>query len=364
MKICFFAPGRSVHSYRWIEYFSKKGHQIHWFSLEPFEQGIKIENISFYYYPVKKSPLKFLHLFLVALKIKKMLKIIKPNVLHVHSVAAYGFLELISGFHPCVATAWGSDVLMAQKCCLRKYLARRILKTFDFITTDALHMIKAMIKLGADKNKMKIIYFGVDTEKFSPRAKNIDLVKSLGIEDKPVIISLRTLRPVYNIETLIKSVVLVCKVFPQAQFVIAGTGPEEKKLKDLAHSLSISSNIKFVGNISIELIPDYLNSSDLYVSTSLSDAGIAASTAEAMASAVPVIVTNSGENVRWVEDGKMGFVIPIKSPEILAEKIIYLLENEQARKDMGLKARALIEEKNCYDKEMAKMQDVYLVLGK
>jgi len=102
-----------------------------------------------------------------------------------------------------------------------------------------------------------------------------------------------------------------------------------------------------------------LNNADIYVSTSLSDSGLAASTAEAMASGLPVIVSDSGDNRQWVDDNKGGFVIPLKSPEILAEKIIYLLKNKTLLKSFGEYNRKIIEERNNYHKEMGKMEKLY-----
>jgi len=98
---------------------------------------------------------------------------------------------------------------------------------------------------------------------------------------------------------------------------------------------------------------------DVYVSTSLSDAGIAASTAEAMACRLPVVVTDVADNKKWVDNGVNGFVVPIKDPKSLAEKIIYLLQNENIRKKFGKINRKIIEEKNNYYKEMKKMEDIY-----
>jgi glycosyltransferase involved in cell wall biosynthesis len=105
--------------------------------------------------------------------------------------------------------------------------------------------------------------------------------------------------------------------------------------------------------------PNVLASCDIYVSTSLSDAGISAATAEAMASGLPVVITDFGDNKKWVIDGENGFVIPIKDHRILAEKIVYLLHNKEERIKMGENGRQLIEEKNNYYKEMAKVEQIY-----
>jgi glycosyltransferase involved in cell wall biosynthesis len=225
-------------------------------------------------------------------------------------------------------------------------------------------MKEAMIKLGAKPEKIKIIYFGVDTEKFSPGSKDKELIKKLGIEDCPVVISLRNLEPIYDVETLIRAIPLVLKEVPSVKFIIAGKGSEEEKLKNLAKELKISESVRFVGFIPNDELPKYLRTVDVYVSTSLSDAGISASTAEAMACGLPVIITKTGENEKWIKDGEGGYLIPIKNSGILAEKIVYLIKNEKLRKEFGKVNRTTIEEKNNYYKEMEKMEKLYEEIAK
>ena len=98
---------------------------------------------------------------------------------------------------------------------------------------------------------------------------------------------------------------------------------------------------------------------DVYVSTSLSDAGLAASTAEAMACELPVIVTDSGENNLWINDGKNGFLVPVKNPEAIARRLIDLLQNIDLRREFGSKGRDIICKKNDYCVEMKKVEFFY-----
>jgi len=219
-----------------------------------------------------------------------------------------------------------------------------------------------MIKLGADAEKIKIIYFGIDTEKFSPGPKDENLTKKLGVQNNLTVISLRNLERIYDIETLIKATSLVLKEFPKAKFIIVGKGSEEERLKNLVKSLRVEESVRFIGFIPNDDLPRYLRAADVYVSTSLSDAGIATSTAEAMACGLPVVITNTGENEKWFEDGEGGYLIPIKNPEILAQKLIYLMKNENLRKESGRINRRIIEERNNYHKEMVKMEKIYKYL--
>jgi glycosyltransferase involved in cell wall biosynthesis len=237
-----------------------------------------------------------------------------------------------------------------------------VLNKADLITCDADHIKEPLMELGAAPLKIYLIYFGTDIQKSKPREKSEKIREEIGIFDSTSVISLRTLEPLYNVESLIASVSLVLKEVPEAKFVIAGKGSEEVRLKDLAKSLGILDSVKFVGLIPNNVLPQYLSSSDIYVSTSLSDAGIAASTAEAMACGLPVVITDFGDNRKWVEDGVSGFIVPLKDPKALAEKIIYLLKHEDIRKEFGLRNRKIIEDRNNYYKEMEKMENIYIEL--
>jgi L-malate glycosyltransferase len=350
MKICFLAGANSIHSYKWIKYFAERGHEIHWISLVASNQP-EIKNIKFYY--LKGNSIGQIS------KIKKLIQNIKPDILHAHYAGINGLIAALSGFHPFVLTAWGSDILLAGKSKIKSPFIKYTLHKASLITCDAEHMKEAMIRLGADHSKINIVYFGVDTERFSPGAKDEEIVQKVGGDNSPLIISLRSLEPVYDLETLINAIPLVVGEAPEARFVIAGKGSEEEKLKQLVRSLCVEKNVRFIGLIPNNTLPRYLRTADIYVSTSLSDAGIAASTAEAMACGLPVVITETGENKKWVEDGKDGFVIPVKNAEILAEKINYLIKNKKEGAEFGRRARGKIEEKNNYLKEMAKMEEIY-----
>ena len=359
MRICFLATADSIHSKKWIEFFTKRGHEIHWITLTPNYFG-EIKNVKIYFF--KKYPGKALDIALNVIPIRRLIKKINPDILHAHYAGVNGVLAALSGFHPFVLTAWGSDILITVKSKIVKPLIKFALNKADLITCDAGHMEEAIIKLGADAAKIKIINFGINVEKFSPHAKDENLIKELKIQDSSVIISLRNFEPIYNIETLIRAIPIVVKELPKAKFIIAGKGQEEERLKNLVKNLKIEENVRFIGFIRNDDLPRYLRTADIYVSTSLSDAGIAASTAEAMACGLPVVITTTGENEKWVKDGEGGCLIPIKNPGTLAQKLIYLMKNENLRKEAGLINRKTIEEKNNYYEEMGKMEKIYKYL--
>jgi glycosyltransferase involved in cell wall biosynthesis len=294
------------------------------------------------------------------LQIKRLVKNINPDIIHAHYIMETTLLGAASGFHPFVVTPWGSDVLIAtRKSRMSGWVTKYVLKKADLITCDAEHIKEPLTKLGAEPQKIKLIYFGTDTRKFNPGQGDEKLREELGILASPTIISLRRFEPVYDVESLITAVPLVLREVPKAKFLLVEKGSQEAELKKLAKSLGVSDSVKFVGWVPEDELPRYLALADIYVSTSLSDAGLASSTAEAMACGLPVIITNFGDNKKWVEDGVNGFIIPLKAPQVLAAKIIYLLKDKETRKRFGKINRGIIVERNNREKEMEKVAKLY-----
>ena len=141
---------------------------------------------------------------------------------------------------------------------------------------------------------------------------------------------------------LIRAIPLVLEHAPQASFIIAGDGEQKEYLQGLAKSLGVSENVRFVGWITPDELPVYLASSDIYVSTSLSDS-TSLSLQEAMACELAPVVTDLLANREWVADGKTGFIVPINDVPTLVDRIVYLLKNEEIRQRFGKEGRKGLE---------------------
>ena len=182
------------------------------------------------------------------------------------------------------------------------------------------------------------------------------------IKDGFTIISMRNFEPVYDLRSFILAMPEVLSKYPDVNFLLIGQGSQEKELKDLVKELKIESSVFFLGFISNVDLPQLLNSSDIYVSTSLSDAGIAASTAEAMACGVPVVITDTGENREWIKNGETGYLVPPSDPLKLGEAIQNMILKPKEIKKVGLAGRKMISDHNDYKTEMAKVDKLYKLL--
>ena len=359
MRICYIADAASIHTQKWVRYFADKGHDVHLISARPFGAN-HVQNVNLHVLRLMPG-FRGGNLLFAMIQNARILRRTKPDILHAHYATGGGFWAALCGFHPYVLTAWGSDILIEPKLDrLAKWKAILALKRADLITCDAEHLVKPLVELGAVGEKVRLINFGIDTRRFHPNQRDEKLKEELQVESGSLtILSLRSFYLRYDVESFVKAIPLVIREVPEAKFIAAGDGEQRSYLEKLASSLGVSDSIKFTGWIPNDELPRYLASVDVYVSTSLSDAGLASSTAEAMACELPVVITDFGDNGRWVKDGEGGYLIPLKSPTILAEKLIFLLRREDIRRKFGKINRMVIEERNNYHKEMEKMELIY-----
>jgi len=361
VRICYLANASSVHIHRWVKYFVERGHEIHVISFE----NARIEGTTVHVLKlpvlVKNAtfPLKMASIY----RIKSLIKRIKPDILHGHYAINYGLFGARCNFNPFIITAWGSDVLIVPEArfisMIKAYIAKYALRKADLVTADSISSMRAAVGFGIDEKKVKLIIHGVDLRVFRPVENREEFKKDLRLpESHQVVISSRSLEPIYDVVTLIRAVPHVIEKCPNTCFLVVGDGTLRNQLEELACKLGVTEYVRFVGSISNEEMPKSLGSSDIYVSTSLSDTR-SVSLLEAMACALPVVVTDLEGNKECVEDGVNGFLFPKGDFRMLAEKIVYLLRNKDIRRKFGVVNRRIVEKEADYEKEMSKMEKLY-----
>ena len=342
MKICYIST-KSIHTRRWIEYFAERGHEVHLITQEYDNyQGVKIHVVN-----PKASKLSP---FFKAIIIRNLVKKIKPDILHAHQVVPFGLYGALSGFHPFVVSAWGSDIaVFPEKSKIHRFLVEYVLKKADAVSASAEDKVwkNRLMELKCSKNKIaQLRLASVDTKKFHPSKRSESLRKTIGAENDFLILSARWFKPVYHIDVFIKAIPYVLEKMSNAKFIIIGSGYLEDKLKDISKELKVEKNVLFVGKVPHEDMPKYLASADLYVDTFVNVVnnkvidkgnGIGVVTLEAMACATPQILPDRIE----VKSGDLyqGLTYRPLEYQDLADKIIELLQNEKLRKQIGNKSR-------------------------
>ena len=364
MKICYVADGACIHTQRWVNYFARKGHETHlicWKVMPGYEVNVNIHLLT-RLAPKIWTVSQYLSFLFWIIQVRRLVGEIKPDIVDGHFITVYGFLAACSGFHPLVLSTWGSDILIQpSRNPISKFTAKYGLKRADIVIFLFPIEVakKQMAELEIDSNKVRTLLLGVDTAEFKPFDGDEKIRQTLDMENsQPIVISTRTLAPIYDVETLVKAIPLVLAEVPQAEFVIAGTGEQQDYLTELARALGVSDNAKFIGWVPRSELPRYLSSADIYVSSSLSD-GTSNSLLEAMACGLAPVVTDIPANQPWLNDGENGFLFPTRDYKTLASKIIHLLNNEEVRENFSRRSQEIVQKKAQQQTEMKKLEGVY-----
>ena len=350
MKILYLAPGNSIHSKKWIEKIKLlyPKNNYFWYSFEKFEYEIDKEIIIF-----SNSVNKLFRVFAIIntiIQIGKIHKKQKFDLIHIHSIGTYGLFTLIPILFntPYILTPWGSDIIFGSKKFIKRLIIKVIFWKASLITCDAMHITDLILKI-APKAKPKIINFGIDTSFFN--SKNKEFSKDNSIK----IISTRNHESIYDLETLLAASKDLKDNNVNFSLTIAGYGSETKNLIRKTKELGLSDFVEFTGRYNYQTLPKLLCKYDFFISTSLSDAGLASSIAEAMACQNIVIVSDSADNKLWITNCSNGFLFRSGSSQSLYKSMISAINKKKMWDQISFNARKTILERNDITNEMRKM---------
>ena len=347
MKILYVSDALSVHTRRFAEYYSNRGYEVHVASF------IKAEIKGVHVHVLPTFGLGKLGYFLSILRLKKLYKNIRPDVVHAQYITSYGLIASLANLHPLIITAWGTDILITPKeSWLMRCFTSKALRTADQVTTVAEHMNSTVSKLGVQNNKICTIPFGVDVNKFV-----LPLVERT--PPPPLrIISTRNLAPIYDIETIINSVVNLNSSGVDVILDIVGDGQDRQNLESLVGSHGLNNKIIFHGAVNHNRLIEMLSEAHLFITAAKSD-GNNISLNEAMACGCYPIATEIAANMQWISDGINGLLFKAGNSDELTKCIQRIITNDSLRINViGVNRRVVEERANWFDC-VNKMENIY-----
>lgn len=179
-------------------------------------------------------------------------------------------------------------------------------------------------KMNIEKNKIKVIYNGVDLQ-FINTVKpdeNFKTKYSIPSQIDLLLVNIADHIEVKNIDLILKIVKYLKTVHKLNVYLVnVGNGPETKILKQLSHKLNISDRVRFLGRLSYTEIIKLLKIGDALISTAdkvVFDLIIL----EAMAAGITVVASENGGNKEAIVNGENGYLVKDFSIEEFAEKIV------------------------------------------
>ena len=128
-------------------------------------------------------------------------------------------------------------------------------------------------------------------------------------------------------------------------------------LQELVGKYDLRDNVFFTGYRKDVL--NILSQLDILVHTSILPEPFGRVVLEGMIFRKPVIATNHGGPMESIVDGVSGFLVPPENPKLLADKIMFLMENKDIAKNVGENARKHVEEKFSIEGNVQKIEGIY-----
>ncbi|MBN1901374.1 glycosyltransferase family 4 protein [Candidatus Sumerlaeota bacterium] len=234
--------------------------------------------------------------------------------------------------------AWEHKGRLVRKLVKRYYLhtvkfTSSIIAVSDFVK-------KSLIAEGIPEEKVVRIYNGVDTDYFVPLKDDEKNALRRYITDEPVDSAIGLVGNLIEMKGLRYFIQALPQIFqnhPRTLVVVVGEGPLRNEMEREIALQNLSRKVKFVGKFT-QITQRIVAAMDILIQPSLTESfGLTA--AEALSCGVPVVASSVGGLPELIQDEVCGNLVPPKDSEILAAKVISLMDDPEKCRRFGKAGR-------------------------
>jgi glycosyltransferase involved in cell wall biosynthesis len=281
-----------------------------------------------------------------ALRLRRLLIELKPDVLHLHDGHA-----VLPG---------KMAALMIPRKTLRIIAHRRTVFDLkgrwkysgrvDRVIAISAAVRERLLKRGIPESSIRVVHSGLE---FSPRSgrenpEAINLRKSLGISEHAIVIAhAAALTGEKRQIDMLRALAKVADALKGAEsqdvhLLIAGTGELAHELQGAAQKLGLEKRVHFLGFV--EDLRALWSSSDMALFASEAE-GLCTALIEAQAAGLPAVITRAGGMVEVIEENRTGLAVEVGAVAELAEAIVKLVSDPLRRREMGAAAEMRARDK-------------------
>lgn len=365
LRLCLIGDIRNVHCKKWARYFVDRGHDVHFVDDHPYKyRDLKLIRLKNY---TGINVLDYASRLIMA---RKLIRRLKPDLVHAQQVTYHGFLGALSGMHPFMITPWGSDILSDFE---RSFINKKIVK-FVFDRADIIHYIDQTVIdrvkniYGGTKDREFLLNEGVDTKFYRKKHRKPT--------NKVFILSMRVPKDSYNTKLLAEALNIVINEYGYRDIICAMCNQGDKISRDEKYEKEIMSLIDkhglrrymkfFKYTRDMGFTRNLMQYADIYVDTmsrTVKGQGTGKTALEAMSSELAVVMPDNPGIELYLNHMNNGIIYRKDDAKSLANCIAKLAKNKKLMSNLGRNARKFILSKLDWNRNMKMMEDKYYELA-
>lgn len=236
---------------------------------------------------------------------------------------------------PCVVSFHGADVAMKRD--IRDYGTKlnQLFEAVPLVLARCQSLADRLVSLGCPPERIRISRTGLPLKEF-PYVR-----REAPVDGRWRFLQACRLIPKKGVATTLCAFAIFQKEFPNAELSIAGKGPLQGHLEELAEELGITSKVHFHGFVSQAQLRDLYAAAHVFIHPSetppdQNQEGIPNSVLEAMSTGLAVLGTRHGGIPEAVEHGRGGLLVDERDFEALAISMKGMARSPNAFREMGL----------------------------
>lgn len=314
--------------------------------------------------------------FLLSATLLGTLRVRKPDLVYVHNLVTLAPAAfLLRARYGCpivmdIQDLWPdsvSDSKMIRNQLLMRFLDRfcsAMYKRASHLVTLSPGIKRELTRRGVPADRMSVIYNWCQENHIRPVAKNVQLVESLGLSGKFVVMYAGAMGVMQGLSSVIESARLIALNRPDIRFVFVGAGVEEVALRRAAEKLS---NVVFLGLKPRDDMAVYLSIADVLLvhlkDTPLFRITIPSKTQAYMCAGKPLLMGVLGDAANIVTSANAGVVVEPENPEAIADGILEIAKLTAGdRKRLGSNGREFYLENMSMSAGVARFERLFATL--
>uniref|UniRef100_A0A7C4Q5A3 Glycosyltransferase n=1 Tax=Bellilinea caldifistulae TaxID=360411 RepID=A0A7C4Q5A3_9CHLR len=362
MKVLYFSRDYTPHDHRFLSALAQTPHTIYYLRLE--RQSRQLEDrplppqVEQVVWQGGRQPVGWRDYPRLLADLRRVIRRLQPDVIHAGPIQSAAFLAALSGFHPLVSMSWGSDLLLdADRSAWMRWVTRFTLRRTTVLAADCRTVLEKAAQFGFPPQRVVLFPWGVELARFQPGRADAFRARR-GWQDAFVVLSLRTWEPLYGVDVVARGFARAARQNPRLRLLLLGGGSQAGLIRSIFEQEGVQEQVFFGGQVNGDDLPQYYQAADLYVSASHSD-GSSVSLMEALASGLPVLVSDIPSNREWITPGREGWLFADGDDRALSEGILRAAGQPEGLKEMRLAARRLAEERANWQVNFQRLLDAY-----